>query len=217
MATEKQIEANRKNAQKGTGPASTEGKYIVSQNARTHGLFSTHILIPGEDETEFAQLRENAFSEFSPNGFLEQLLTDRLVSLLWRLRRLTRLETGFLWNLLLDGVARQASTDIDASSKVTDPMAFCDPIRTTEIIDEDSYSDAQKRRARVSAARREQIAIEGRAFRDESNTGAGFGVLSRYETTIERQFFRTLHELQRLQASRKGVNVPPPAMVEVDF
>jgi hypothetical protein len=38
----------------------------------------------------------------------------------------------------------------------------------------------------------------------------------RYETTMERAFLRTLHELQRLQASRAGGSVPPPLTLDVN-
>jgi hypothetical protein len=38
----------------------------------------------------------------------------------------------------------------------------------------------------------------------------------RYETTLERSLYKALHELQRLQAARAGVPVPPPAAVDVD-
>lgn len=38
----------------------------------------------------------------------------------------------------------------------------------------------------------------------------------RYETTMERAFLRTLHELQRLQAVRAGGSVPPPLALDVN-
>jgi hypothetical protein len=41
--------------------------------------------------------------------------------------------------------------------------------------------------------------------------------VARYESNLERSFFRTLHEIQRLQASRSGAVVPPPASVDVDM
>jgi len=41
--------------------------------------------------------------------------------------------------------------------------------------------------------------------------------VNRYETTLERSLFRTLHELQRLQAGRGGMALPPPAAVDVDL
>jgi hypothetical protein len=33
--------------------------------------------------------------------------------------------------------------------------------------------------------------------------------LSRYETIYERQFYKAIHELERLQRSRRGENIPP--------
>ena len=38
MATERQLAANRRNAQKSTGPRSSEGKRRASQNSRRHGF-----------------------------------------------------------------------------------------------------------------------------------------------------------------------------------
>lgn len=42
------------------------------------------------------------------------------------------------------------------------------------------------------------------------------GKISRYETTLERSLYKTLHELQRLQAKRAGGPLPPPAVLDVD-
>ena len=41
--------------------------------------------------------------------------------------------------------------------------------------------------------------------------------VARYESNLERSFFRTLHEIQRLQTSRSGAVVPPPASIDVDL
>jgi hypothetical protein len=41
-------------------------------------------------------------------------------------------------------------------------------------------------------------------------------LLSRYEVTLERGFYKAFHELQRLQAVRGGQAVPLPAVVDVD-
>ena len=40
--------------------------------------------------------------------------------------------------------------------------------------------------------------------------------LARYETHLDRGLHRDLHELQRLQARRRGETVAPPALLEVD-
>ena len=39
--------------------------------------------------------------------------------------------------------------------------------------------------------------------------------ISRYEAHLERSLYKTMHELERLQATRAGQPVPPPAAVDV--
>lgn len=40
--------------------------------------------------------------------------------------------------------------------------------------------------------------------------------LNRYEVTLERSMYRALHELERLQAARRGERVSLPAVLDVD-
>lgn len=87
MATQAQINANRQNAQKSTGPRTAEGKAAVSQNAVKHGLFAVQDVLTVENQAEFDQLREEMLAELSPVGSVESLLAQRAVSLAWRLRR----------------------------------------------------------------------------------------------------------------------------------
>jgi hypothetical protein len=56
---------------------------------------------------------------------------------------------------------------------------------------------------------------KGEAFIHASNYSDAFSKLSRYEATIERSLYRALHELQRLQASREGQEIPAPAVLDV--
>ena len=66
MATEKQMAANKANAQKSTGPKTEEGKAASRGNAVTHGL-SSKIVFPHEFE-EAKQKRLDAFRPvFQPN------------------------------------------------------------------------------------------------------------------------------------------------------
>jgi len=50
MSSDKQVQANRRNALKSTGPRTPEGKAAVRQNALRHGLLSKETLLPGEDQ-----------------------------------------------------------------------------------------------------------------------------------------------------------------------
>ena len=40
--------------------------------------------------------------------------------------------------------------------------------------------------------------------------------LSRYETAIERQTYRALHQLERRQAARRGAAITPPRLLVLE-
>jgi hypothetical protein len=90
MTTEAQVEANRANAQKSTGPRTPEGKEKAAQNSLKHGLFTRETVIRGEDEGEFAEYRENLLRQLIPGTPLEEDLAERVVDLSWRLKRAAR-------------------------------------------------------------------------------------------------------------------------------
>lgn len=87
MATEAQINANRQNAQKSTGPATAEGKAAVSQNALKHGLFAVQEVITTESQDDFDLLRDQMLAQLAPVGAVESMLAFRAISLTWRLKR----------------------------------------------------------------------------------------------------------------------------------
>lgn len=98
MTSDKQIQANRRNALKSTGPKTPEGKDAVRLNANKHGLRSQEVLLPQEDEEALRELDENLRAELQPVGELENLLVDNIVADHWRVRRLRRVEAGvFDW------------------------------------------------------------------------------------------------------------------------
>jgi hypothetical protein len=91
MSTEAQINANRQNAQKSTGPRTVEGKAAVAQNALKHGLFSAADVVFDESRQDYDLLKENLLAEMNPDGYMELMLAERIVSLSWRLRRTERM------------------------------------------------------------------------------------------------------------------------------
>jgi hypothetical protein len=96
MATKKQILANRANARRSTGPATTAGKSRASANAIKHGLTSKRILIAGEDPAQFEVLWNDVSRELAPKNALERGLRERLVSDFWRLRRIGSFEANVI-------------------------------------------------------------------------------------------------------------------------
>ncbi|MHC4795738.1 MAG: hypothetical protein ACYTF1_03755, partial [Planctomycetota bacterium] len=75
--SEKQLQANRQNAKKSTGPKTPEGKARSSQNALKHGLLARQILIndddPNEKTEDFDQLLSDLVDELQPDGRIQSL------------------------------------------------------------------------------------------------------------------------------------------------
>jgi hypothetical protein len=93
MATERQIEANRKNALLSTGPKTEEGKAIVSGNAIKHGILTNRVFVQEKSQEEFERLREGFYFDFQPKGDLETFLLERVISCAWRLALITQVES----------------------------------------------------------------------------------------------------------------------------
>ena len=108
MATEAQVNANRANARKSTGPRTPEGKAVASQNAVTHGFLAQETVIQGEDTGEFALYRERMVRDLAPVGDGELDMAERIVGLAWRLRRAERLQTE-TFNTLYEKMAAGAA------------------------------------------------------------------------------------------------------------
>ena len=80
MTSERQIETNRRNAAKSTGPRSDAGKAAVALNGIKHGLLSRQVLIKGESEADLVGFGKRLRAQLVPVGELEFLLADRIVS-----------------------------------------------------------------------------------------------------------------------------------------
>lgn len=96
MTSLKQIKANQENAEKSTGPISTEGKEIVARNAIRHGILSTRTYVEDGEQELYREFSERLTRCLNPNGSYESFLVDRIVSTAWRLRRVIHVESLLL-------------------------------------------------------------------------------------------------------------------------
>jgi hypothetical protein len=94
MASDRQIAANRLNAQKSTGPRTKEGKRRSRRNAFRHGMTAQTVIGALEDADEYRAFEADIMAGCTPHPSIERSLASRLASLLWRLRRATAIESG---------------------------------------------------------------------------------------------------------------------------
>jgi hypothetical protein len=93
MTTQKQVEANRRNATKCTGPKTAEGKAASRLNAFRHGLRARTLVQPGDDRSELDQLCAELEEACDPRNMPERLLVEKMALAEWQLVRLQRSES----------------------------------------------------------------------------------------------------------------------------
>ena len=106
MATKKQIEANRRNAQKSTGPTSPEGKAASSMNALKTGLYAASEVLPWENAAEYEQLIARFYQDHRPATALACQYVDELIYCTWNIRRLRRAEGNLSSSFTTNASAR---------------------------------------------------------------------------------------------------------------
>ncbi len=98
MASQAQIDANRRNARKSTGPRTPEGKDRSSRNGVLHGLTAEKHFLSGEDPADFEALLARFRADWKPVTVTEESLVERMAAAHWRVRRFAAMEAG-LFNL----------------------------------------------------------------------------------------------------------------------
>jgi len=96
MSTPAQIAANRRNAQKSTGPKTEDGKAAASLNAMRHGLTARQIVCYKERESDYAAFHAAVREPLAPADEVEEQLVERIILCSWRLRRIARAERGLI-------------------------------------------------------------------------------------------------------------------------
>ncbi len=192
MATEAQILANRRNAQKSIGPRSRQGKAAVAQNAVKHGLTAVQNVIFSESKSQFQQYRLRMLAELVPTGPMESMLAQRIVSLSWRLKRIGRIQ-----NQTIDALnAPKAPSPL---AKLTQSLLY-----KGQVPPQDAPSTSNG-----------SLALGRMAIKDFSNARVLERLLM-YERRIENSLYRTILELQRLHLMRK-LDPAGPADEETDY
>lgn len=204
MTSFRQIEANRRNSAKSTGPQTEEGKQRSRCNAIRHGLTAETVIGALEDAEDYQAFEAAITTDYDGQSAVERELVLRLVSLLWRLRRATAIETG-LFEIQADqlvglqkerqitGASRQvvyalfghSSAQIEEhGASTSDPDTTCEaPLNTL------TSSSLDVARSFLRLANLPNFALDR---------------LSRYETALSRQLAQVLFALESLDHCKPG-------------
>jgi hypothetical protein len=96
MASKAQIEANRRNAQRSSGPKTEAGRAVASRNSLKHGLSAHQVIVFDEAETDFDKFHDEMVQALAPADAVEEALAERIILCSWRLRRAERAEAARL-------------------------------------------------------------------------------------------------------------------------
>jgi hypothetical protein len=282
-----QLEANRRNAQRSTGPKTRNGRAVYKMNALKHGILSKEVLVRGlniqENALELLALHERFRRELKPVGPVEEMLVDQIVTARWRLRRALTAEAGEIalsvdgghwqrrFNPLLFKLRLQNSGDLELAledsamgisvlerrlrdlrerveqagelTKAAIKSVFGEPTPYSRKFETLRLELSQKPKGADAASQQEENKKEALDFiqrelmrlrwekccreqreaaEEEARQAAavlpGPEVLEkilRYEAKLERQMYRAMNQLERVQRMRQGEEVPPPMTVEV--
>ncbi len=144
MSSLRKIQANRRNAQRSTGPKSQEGKTASSHNATRHGLSSDRLVVlPGESQQDLDALIQALNDEFEPATETERHYVERMIHARWKLLRAERLEAeAFEW--VLEGPETLPSADRRILRDLSDPSGLINRVERYAASAERAYSKALK-------------------------------------------------------------------------
>jgi hypothetical protein len=220
MASLNQIEANRRNALKSTGPRTEAGKRRSRRNAVRHGLTAETVIEVLEDPEDYKAFELSVNSDFDAQTAVERELVLRLASLLWRLRRATAIETGLLQiqSEILREIRQARATRTQPRDRVVDAITrCCDRPAVNQ-----PHPEWNDRRVDYEPLRRHDGGDDldcaagsppstnaeiGRCFLRLANLDNGaFDRLSRYETALWRQVGQILFALDPLRRSVQPIS-----------
>lgn len=158
-----------------------DGKAPTPHNAITHGITSAAPVIPGvEDPSDWRRHLDGIVAALSPEGDLEEALAERIASLFWRLRRVTRYEVAVTLSQLEETESDLAIADAYGAGTISKGEF--------PAIDPERVARAQETRILPYADDLDKI--------------------MRYEAHLHRQCLQALHEIEALQARRRGEQTP---------
>jgi hypothetical protein len=201
MSSIEQIEANRRNSLKSTGPKTDAGKQASRCNAVRHGLTAETVIGALEDAEDYKAFELAITADYDAQSAVERELILRLASLLWRLRRANTIETG-LFEIQADHLSdfRKTQQLSPASREIVYALFNANSDRQA-VAHSDANAIETRQTSRLTTVQA-QIAPDvelARCFLRLCNlSNYALDRLGRYEAALWRQVGQTLFALDNL-------------------
>jgi len=240
--SERKLAANQLNALKSTGPKTVSGKERSRWNAAKHGLLARQVVIREyENQSAFTRLFNTLRSELKPLGIIEEMLVERIVYCYWNLARiamLQRLHTSdwlkrekelqslqfwpsvvrifFFANKETEEELPQLDEDefVHLTKSILVTSGVCDVETARAMPYSEAMHLAREKVMEPYLKNTDKPKEEDQRASDILHGIPAIDVLQRYETALEKRFYKALHELERLQRLKGGHLVPPPLILE---
>jgi hypothetical protein len=192
----RQIEANRRNALRSTGPTTEDGKRRSRQNAIRHGLSAETVVEIVEDVDDYRGFEAAIIADYDARTAVERELVLRLASLLWRLRRATMIETELL-GIQAEVLRDRRSSHLAVRPRTPPSPILGGPFPAAQNVRED-LTDSDPWPAGHSSSRLAPQPVNSardlaHCFLRLANLDNGvFERLGRYESALSRQVVRIL-------------------------
>src|SRR6266540_5732807 len=112
MSTQKQIDANRRNAALSTGPRTEAG--LAKSAANSQGPIARFLVLSSEDNERFDKFEHCYTGQYKPVNEVEQSLVTEIIGSRWRMERLTDLEACLIRNKIKQLSAETGEEDQDS-------------------------------------------------------------------------------------------------------
>jgi hypothetical protein len=198
MTSFRQIEANRRNALRSTGPTTKEGKRQSRRNALRHGLTAETVIEGLEDSEDYRAFEAAVIADFDAGTVVERELVLRLASLLWRLRRIISIETDLL--KIQSDIVRErrvlfrgppVEPEVDSGCSARSPPFVFDP--------QQGDSDGEDQASHPNALPMSVRDLTCCFLRLSNVDNGAFDRLGRYNAALWKQTAQTLFLLQTIR------------------
>jgi hypothetical protein len=197
MTSYRQIEANRRNTLRSTGPRTEAGKLQSRRNAVRHGLAAETVIGSLEDAEDYSAFETAIIADYDAQSAVERELVLRLACVLWRLRRATAMETG-----LFEIEAGRLSHHPGAYQLLSCSQDVTRKAETSRCSVNEAERNGMDQPAAVAVsqvnAERETVEFARCFLRLANLPNFALDRLSRYEATLCRQASRILFALNAL-------------------